>query len=1473
MISLYSRSDAVGARGTRVFSIVLLLFLVLPVSASTRADATRPLPEALPLIFELNAGQTSSDVKFLSRGAGYTLFLTPAEMVLGFATPPSQKKAAVLRMQLPGANPQPRIAGIEELPGKVNYFIGDDPAQWRTNLPTYAKVKYESIYPGVDLIYYGNQRQFEYDFVVAPGADPGVITLAFEGPETLALDPQGHLVFQVGDGELRLQKPLVYQEIAGSRKMVAANYILRSQNRVGVQVAAYDRTRPLVIDPILVYSTYLGGNGAEVARGVAADPTTPGIVYVAGETTSANFPTTTTSFQPSFGKGTDCFVASFNTNQGGPASRIYSTYLGGSGTDQCYGIAVDASHNAYVVGRTTSTNFPLATKLNGNNRGGSDAIVVKLNAAGSALLYSVYLGGSADEWGFGIAVDSLGQAYVTGRTTSTNFPVVGGFQTILGDPSGDAFITKINAAGNAFLYSTYLGGNGLDQGQGIAADPLQPGIVYVTGDTSSTNFANTNGFQLTAGGNGDAFVAKVNTTATGSASLLYSTYLGGSGADHGFGITTDGVSAYVTGQTASANLYSILAPPKAFDTQLSGPSDAFVVRIDTVSGQASVAFFTYLGGGSDDSGNAIAVDAIGDVYVTGQTLGGFPVTPDAFQPALGGNGDAFVARLNTFADGQGALVFASYLGGSGIDQGNGIALDSSGNGYVTGTTSSAPFPTTPGGFQTTYGGATDAFVARIIDLAKTADLSITKTGPASVNASSTFIYTLSVSNAGPNPASAVSVKDILPGSVTFVSASGTGWSCSGTATVTCTMASLAVGSTADITITVRAPSAPATFSNSASVSSATPELDLANNISGTIQTTVMPVVPPPQADLSITKAAPTSVNASSTFAYTLNINNAGPDTASTVSVSDTLPAGVTFVSASGTGWSCSGTATVTCTTASLAASTTSTITISVTAPAQGATLSNSASVSATTGDPNTSNNTSAPVQTTVASQADLSITKTGPASADALNTISYTLKVNNAGPSTASAVTVTDTLPAGATQVSASGSGWSCSGTSTVTCTLASLAVGAAPDIVVTATAPAAGGTISNQASVSSATGDTNAANNTSATVQTVVNGPPVFTGATSYQVNEGSPLTFQVSATDPGGKPLTFSASSLPTGASFNTATQTFAWTPNSTQGGPNPYLVYFTTSDGQFFTTTPVSITVNDTIVDSDGDGVPDAVDNCPSVYNPDQAKDPLNPNVGLVCSKSPNAVTAYTAIPGSTAVAGPLLVSFTVTFDGGTNGTYVLPANLFNSICRVTNNATGQQLDQGGVPEGPPINLSVNGDLVFIPAGSTQQFTTTFDLRLFYPNIVAGSYTVNCDHVNFAHIPLPATDDPAIWHGTVGAPAQMVSSNAFSFSSPVDHQPFNVGRTVPVKFSLQDSTGKSISTCICTLTVQQLDNNGNLIGSPIPAIPNSGSGNVAQYDPKAKQYQYNMSTDSLGLGPWLLQVHLSVDNTTRVIAIVIR
>jgi len=491
---------------------------------------------------------------------------------------------------------------------------------------------------------------------------------------------------------------------------------------------------------------------------------------------------------------------------------------------------------------------------------------------------------------------------------------------------------------------------------------------------------------------------------------------------------------------------------------------------------------------------------------------------------------------------------------------------------------------------------------------------------------------------------------------------------------------------------------------------------------------------------------------------------------------------------------------------------------------------------------------------------------------NASNQFAYTLSVNNAGPSTSSSVSVSDTLPAVVTLVSASGNGWSCSGTTTVTCTLASLAVGAAPDITINVTAPAQGGPISNSASVSSATSDPSTANNISAAVQTTVNGPPVFNVNTSWQVNEGNLLTFQVTATDPGGSPLTFSASNLPQGASFDPVTQTFAWTPNSAQGGPNPnpnpFIVYFTASDGQFITTIPVSIAVADNIPDRDGDGVPDNVDNCPDHYNPDQVD---------VCHNSPETVTADAALSQSGSTQGPLNLTFTAKFDGGASGTYFVPVNLFNTICRVSDSG-GHELRVGAVLEGPPITLSPGPDgiLVFVPGGTNKDFATTFDLKVLYPNLAPGSYTVSCDYVNFAHIPKPDPDDPTIWKGTSSAQAQTIIVGLYAFTgfaSPADHQPFNLGRTVPVKFSLKDSAGAFVTTATANLFVQQLDSQGNTVGGLIPATSSDGtSDNVFRYDFPRNQYIFNMSSKPLAVGLWRLVVKLN-NGTTETIVIVLR
>ena len=542
----------------------------------------------LPLAFEANDGQTDGRVKFLSRGRGYSLFLTGDEAVLslhkatggapnfrsasarvaqhslfgaavlpdplslsmpkeeseneaekprdrrtGPALPFSSPRladniesSAVLRMRLVGANASAAVTGAEELPGKSNYFIGNDPKKWRTNVPNYAKVKYQDVYPGVDLVYYGNQGgQLEYDFVVAPGADPETIRFALSGGlqessrqsavgsraqnQTLRqskiqnlkskIDPSGDLVIETDGGEVRLHKPVVYQPAIsngqrttdyGQRAPVEGHYVMQANNQVGFKVASYDHTRPLLIDPVLSYSTYLGGSFTDLGYHITVDSS--GNAYVTGDTLSQNFPTAnpfqaTNKATPTTSNPT-AFVAKLNSTG---SALVYSTYLGGSNEDVGTGIAVDSSGNAYVTGYTTSTNFPTVNPLQVSNGGGYDAFVSKLNAAGSALTYSTYLGGSNEDVGTGIAVDSSSNAYVTGYTSSTDFPTVSPLQASYGGGNLDAFVAKFDAAGSALIYSTYLGGGGTDRGYGIAID--SSANAYVTGETISNNFPTTPG--------------------------------------------------------------------------------------------------------------------------------------------------------------------------------------------------------------------------------------------------------------------------------------------------------------------------------------------------------------------------------------------------------------------------------------------------------------------------------------------------------------------------------------------------------------------------------------------------------------------------------------------------------------------------------------------------------------------------------------------------------------------------------------------------------------------------------------------------------------------------------------------------------------------------------------------------------------------------------------------------------------------
>jgi hypothetical protein len=699
----------------------LLSLLCLFTTPSPAADKPKVVDAygKLPLSFEANQGQSDAQVRFLSRGSGYTLFLTSTDAVFllqkgalsggvkqlgrGRIDEPvlpqnpnrgdeAKTKEALLRIRLVGANPAPQLTGFDDLPGKANYFIGNDAKKWRTDVPTYAKVKYHAVYPGVDLVYYGNQRQLEHDFIVAPGADPRLISLRLEGAKKLSLDLRGDLVLKTQNGEIRLQKPVIYQEVDGVRQEIAGGYRLEGENLVGFEVATYDVTKTLVVDPTLVYSTYLGGSGTDVAYGIAVD--SAGHAYVTGYTSSANFPTES-AFQGTSAGNYDAFVTKLSPTG---SALVYSTYLGGNGIDIAKGIVVDSAGNAYVTGYTGSNNFPTKNPFQRARAGYYDAFVTKLSPTGSALVYSTYLGGSGGDFANGIVVDSAGNAYVTGQTSSTNFPTKNPFQ---GASTGgsDAFVTKLSPTGSTLVYSTYLGGSGTDFANGIAVDSARN--AYITGYTHSTNFPTKNPFQgVYPGGYYTAFVTKLSPTGS---TLVYSTYLGGSYADVAYGIAVDSVgNAYVTGSTGSGNF-----PTKnPFQGVSAGNFDAFVTKLSP-TGNALV-YSTYLGGGFPDFAYGIALDSSRNAYVTGYTKStNFP-TNHPLQPA-----HAFDAFVTTLSPTGSALVYSTYLGGSNSsDIGYGIAVDSTGNAYVTGYTHSTNFPT-KNPFQGANAGGYDAFVTKI----------------------------------------------------------------------------------------------------------------------------------------------------------------------------------------------------------------------------------------------------------------------------------------------------------------------------------------------------------------------------------------------------------------------------------------------------------------------------------------------------------------------------------------------------------------------------------------------------------------------------------------------------------------------------------------------------------------------------------------------------------------------------------------
>lgn len=603
---------------------------------------------------------------------------------------------------------------------------------WTTDLATFAKVRYKDVLKGIDLVYYGNQGQLEYDFVVSAGADAQSINLRFSGTRSLRIDPRtGDLILEVAKEELRFHKPVAYQEVASDgigqgtahgKRLVTADYILDSNNHIRFSLGNYDRSKPLVIDPTLSYSTYLGGASNDYTTSIAVDST--GSAYLTGYTNSVNFPTTSGSYQTTCGGGcsgttVDAFVSKLDPTG---TFLVYSTYLGGTGNDYGNGIAVDASGNAYIVGQTFSANFPTTagsfeTKCGAGNCAGGDAFITELNSTGSGLIYSTYLGGNGATQGNAIALDSADNAYLTGYTQSATFPVTpGAFQTTCKCMQPVSFVTKLNSSGSALIYSSYLGGTKGDVGYAIALDSSNN--AYLTGYTHSTNFPTSPGaFQVKLNANTAAFATKINST--GSA-LVYSTYLGGTTTATtpceacGTAIAVDSSGdAYVCGLTAES---TFPISPGAFQTVFaSSPNghDAFITKLNSTG--SGIVFSTYVGGSGDDGATSIKVDSSGDIWFKGNTKStNFPVTPGAFQLVNAGDFDGYLAELNSTGS---QLLYSTYLGGSGTEYGGAtaaLALDTQvpPNVYMTGYTDSTNFPVVSGSLQTSNAGENDGFVSK-----------------------------------------------------------------------------------------------------------------------------------------------------------------------------------------------------------------------------------------------------------------------------------------------------------------------------------------------------------------------------------------------------------------------------------------------------------------------------------------------------------------------------------------------------------------------------------------------------------------------------------------------------------------------------------------------------------------------------------------------------------------------------------------
>ena len=679
---------------------------------ASRPDAALSLAKAalagLPLRFEANRGQWDPAVRYAARANGHAVLLTAGGPVVAF---PGSGRVAINLLDSNRAAP---IEALDQLPAHTDYFVGSR-EHCHTAIPNYSRVRYRAVYPGIDVVYYGNPSRLEYDFVLQPGADPRAIRLKFHGAGHLRITPEGDLAFESAGTRMVQEKPVIYQEDgpAATRREVQGRYVLLARNLVGIRLEHYDRAQPLVIDPTLVYSTYMGGSRSDQITAAQLDSL--GHLYVAGSTGTSDLVATTNTYQSANAGLTDIFIAIIDTTPGNGFPILYFSYAGGSGTDIPLAMVLDSSQNIYLTGTTNSTDFPTAGSAVQTAGAGSNIVsgfVFELNpglsSGTSSLVYSTYLGGTTgNQSANGIALDPGGNIYVVGTTKSTDFPVTSSaYQSALNGLQ-DAFVCEINPASSTLAYSTYLGGELEDDGRGIVIAPN--GLVYFAANTSSTQFPLAGAsYRSSLIGNYDIVIGAMDLTQSGSGSLVYATYFGGSDNDEVRKLALDANgNLLLTGYTLS---FDFPVTRDAIQPAYGGNSDAFVLVVNPAN-PAFLLYSSYLGGADAEVGSDIAADSAGFLYVTGYTISpNFPTTVNAPQPVWGPSIDIFVTKLQRGVAGLAGLQWSTYFSSGVANSGLALVVGPDGTVYVAGYAGSQ-FPASSGATQGAFdGGYSDGFI-------------------------------------------------------------------------------------------------------------------------------------------------------------------------------------------------------------------------------------------------------------------------------------------------------------------------------------------------------------------------------------------------------------------------------------------------------------------------------------------------------------------------------------------------------------------------------------------------------------------------------------------------------------------------------------------------------------------------------------------------------------------------------------------